>query len=48
MNYRNDPTWRQAQHVFISPDAATAEKRLIQSIAAAVTMWTVERAGETA
>lgn len=48
MNYRNDPAWRQAQQAFINPDAASADERMLQSIAAAVTMWTVERAGETA
>jgi hypothetical protein len=45
VTFRNDPTWLQAQQVFINPDAAGADDRMLQSIAAAVTMWAIERAG---
>ena len=48
MSYRTDPVWLQAWQAFVNPDADTADERMLQSIAAAVTMWAVERAGETA
>lgn len=48
MTYRTDPVWQRAQQALINPEPGSADERLVESLAAAVTMWAVERAGGAA
>jgi hypothetical protein len=44
-SYRNDPVWLQARAAFIDPGPFSADVRLVESMRAAITMWSIETAG---